>query len=474
MVLKVVCTAAASLLIAAALGAGQARTQPASPADRARITQASAAERARELALLHVTQLRPTVSARDPTAPDFANFDEAKANPYPQLPALMITGDGRRVTSPQMWRDVRRPELFALFDREIYGRVPAHVPGVTWRVVETVRETIGGVPALTKKLVGHVDNSGDPAITVDILMNVTTPERTHGKGVPVIMAFGSVHPRPLPAAFAIAQPSLPDYRAQLLSKGWGFAILDTASIQADNGAGLTQGIIGLTNHGRPRSLEDWGVLRAWAWGASRGLDYLQTDPDVDARRIGIFGHSRNGKAALVALAYEPRFAIGYISSSGAGGANLYRRSFGEGIPNLAAVNEYHWFAGAFLKYAAVGRTPADLPVDSHELIALVAPRPVFIGAGALMLSPPSAVPGDGWVDARGMFKAAAAASPAWSLLGRTGLQTDRWPPMLTYLGDGDIGFRQHEYGHTPLPNWPYFIEFASKYFDRSGWTNEYL
>jgi hypothetical protein len=456
--------AGSASLAALLLIAGQSVAQPAPDAERQRINVASEAERARELALLHITQVQPTKSARDVNAPDFANFDESKANPYPMLPALMVMNSGQPVTTPAQWQE-RRKEIFAMFDREIYGRMPANVPGVTWKVTETTHETIGGIPVITKKLVGHADNSGDPSITVDILMNVTTPEASHGKGVPVVVNFGSVHPRPFPAGFTLAQPPLPDYREQLLLKGWGFAILDTSSIQADNGAGLNEGIIGLTNHGKPRSLEDWGVLRAWAWGASRGIDYLETDQDVDAKKLAIFGHSRGGKAALVALAYEPRFATGFISSSGAGGAALYRRNFGEGIPNLDAIVEYHWFAGEFLKYDAVGRTPNELPVDAHELIALVAPRPVFIGGGNLMLSPPNAVPGDGWVDSRGMFMAAAAASPVWTLLGRPGLQTTEFPPLLTYLGDGDIGFRQHEFGHTPLPNWSYFIEFASKYFN---------
>jgi len=454
---------AAALLASAMLAAsGTAQTPPVDPA-RAQIIAASDAERSREMALLGITALQPTVDARDPSRPDFANFDEAKANPYPDLPDPLTNAAGAKVKTPDQWAR-RRVELMQLFDHEIYGRVPVDVPAITWRVAETVQETIGTTPVITKKLIGHADNAADPGITVDILMNVTTPAARKGRSVPVIMSFGSVNPRPRPpGAPAMPTPPGPDYREQLLAKNWGFATLDTASVQADNGAGLSEGIIGLTNHGHPRSLTDWGVLRAWAWGASRGLDYLQTDPDVNAREIGIFGHSRGGKAALVTLAYDQRFAIGFISSSGAGGAALYRRNFGEGIPNLAAVNEYHWFAGNFLKYAAVGHNPSELPVDSHDLIAMVAPRPLFIGGGQLIMSPPAAIPGDAWVDARGMFLSAAAASPVWTVLGKKGLQTTRFPPVLTYLGDGSIGFRQHSEGHTPAPNWPYFIQFAAKY-----------
>jgi len=139
---------------------------------------------------------------------------------------------------------------------------------------------------------------------------------------------------------------------RLLAAGWGYCTIETNSIQADNGAGLTRGIIGLCNQGQPRKVDDWGTLRAWAWGAARGLDYLETDPLVDAHRVGIEGVSRFGKAALVTMAFEPRFAVGLIGSSGKGGTTLHRRVFGEAVENLAGSGEYHWMAGNYLKYAA--------------------------------------------------------------------------------------------------------------------------
>ncbi|HZQ39445.1 MAG TPA: hypothetical protein VFA87_01580, partial [Rhizomicrobium sp.] len=227
--------------------------------------------------------------------------------------------------------------------------------------------------------------------------------------------------------------------------------------------GLTKGIIGLVNKGQPRKMDDWGVLRAWAWADSRTLDYLQTDPDVNGRQVGIMGHSRGGKAALVALVDDPRLAIGFISSSGAGGANLYRRNYGELPENVAAPNEFHWMAGNFLKYAATGHTIDELPVDSHEFIALAAPRPIFFGGGAYVATPACAIPGDVWQDAHGVFKAVAAASPAWEIYGKKGLETATFPKVETFLPNGTIGFRQHPYGHTPTPNWSYFIRFAAKY-----------
>jgi hypothetical protein len=240
----------------------------------------------------------------------------------------------------------------------------------------------------------------------------------------------------------------------VLAKGWGYAILPPNSVQADNGQGLTEGIIGLVNQGQPRKPDDWGALRAWAWGASRTLDYFETDKSVDAKQVGIEGHSRYGKAAVVAMAYDPRFAIAFVSSSGEGGVKLHRRNWGELVENVAGTSEYHWMAGNFLKYAGPLNWN-DLPVDSHELVALCAPRPVFVSAGATN--------GDGWVDAKGMFLAAAGAGPVYKLLGRKGLGTSEFPVIETPLMDADVAFRQHSGGHTPAPNWPTFLTFAGRY-----------
>jgi hypothetical protein len=204
-------------------------------------------------------------------------------------------------------------------------------------------------------------------------------------------------------------------------------------------------------------------LSAWGWGASRVFDYLDTDPAVDASRIGVQGHSRSGKAALLAMALDERFAIGYISSSGQGGAKLHRRKYGETIENLASRFHY-WMGGNYLKYT--GRWDA-LPVDSHELVALCAPRPVFISAG----NGPGAVNPDGtveindaWVDARGSFLAALHAGPVYRLLGKRGVSGSEFPPIDTAVIAGDVGFRQHTGGHTPNPTWPTFLEFADRYF----------
>jgi len=416
--------------------------------------------------LLGIKELRRG-AAGDAKSPYAANYDESKAAVYPNLPDPLVLENGKRVTSAKTWWTKRRPEIVEDFDREIYGRVPANLPRVTWEVVSSTQEKNGDVPVVTKKLLGHVDNSAWPQIAVSIDLTLTTPANATGP-VPVIMELGfsrlpmAAGARQLPpTAPAVRAGDDPTWQQQILAR-WGYAELIPASVQPDNGAGLAEGIIGLANKGQPRKLDDWGVLRAWAWGASRALDYFETDKSVDAKQVGIEAHSRNGKAALVAMAYDSRFAIGYISSSGEGGAKLYRHIFGEQVGNIAAAGEYHWMAGNFLKYAGP-LTPGDLPVDNHELIALVAPRPVFIGAGASARDGHGNPGGDAWADARGMFLAEAGAGPVYRLLGRKDLGATEFPPIETALIGGDLGFRQHTGGHTPAPNWPTFLTFASRY-----------
>jgi hypothetical protein len=417
------------------------------------------------LAQLKIASLRPPVNAR---VVGSTNYDEAKANPYPDLPDPLKLKNGKKVTSAKMWWDQRRPEIVEDFDREVYGRMPRNVPKVKWEVTSTANEKVGEVPIVTKTLVGHVDNSAYPEITVDIQLSLSTPANAKGP-VPMIMVFGGGPGgggRGGPPAISPSQQGSepgPSWQALALAKGFGFASLNPASIQADNGAGLRKGIIGLVNKGQPRKSDDWGALRAWGWGASRALDYFETDKAVDAKRVAIQGHSRYGKAAIVAMAYEPRIATGFISSSGEGGAKLHRRNYGEIVENVAAANEYHWMAGNFLKYAGPLKWN-DLPVDSHELVAMCAPRPIFLSAGNLVDPAVDIGHSDAWADARGTFLAGVAAGPVYRLLGKKDLGTTEFPAIDTGSLGGDIAFRQHSAGHTPNPNWPYFLDFAEREF----------
>ncbi len=454
---------------------------------------------------LGIKALRPGPSGNE-KAPNHANYDESKANPFPDVPDPLTLKNGQKATTAAMWWEKRRPELVDMFSEYVYGRVPANVPKVTWTVTAVDHEMIGFTPVIAKDLIGHVDNSLYPAIDVKIHMTLVTPAAAKAP-VPVLMMFGRAgfpNPHePSPEEFerinkawkdVLVQqdPSLKDVIAaypawqpikptpfqfpqmnadgdppntwQLVRAGWGFVLIDPTSVQADNGAGITRGIIGLVNKGQPRKPADWGALRAWAWGASRGLDYLEADPAVDTKHVGIEGVSRYGKAALVTMAYDQRFAMVLVGSSGKGGATLLRRNFGEAVESLTG-GEYYWMAGNFMKYGASeatfgSMTPGDIPVDSNELIALCAPRLTFISYG---------IPEKGdakWLDHEGSFMATVDASRVFTLLGAKGLdaegdyRTAKMPPVNQGLLDGQLAWRQHDGGHTDAPNMKWFIQWA--------------
>jgi hypothetical protein len=457
---------------------------------------------------LGIIELRPGPSGND-SDPNHANNEESLANPCPQLPDILITKNGKKVTTADQWWKQRRPEIAEDIEREVYGRLPKNIPTVKWTVKITDKEFVGWTPVIAKQLIGHVDNSEYPLIDVDIKMTLVVPTNVKGP-VPVLMMFGwpslpsPAQPSPedmeklneafkemmirnnpemkdifdrYPAYMPVTRLAGPNFFApkpegdpspteQLLAAGWGYATIDPNSIQADNGAGITRGIIGLVNKGQPRKPDDWGALRAWAWGAARALDYLETDTLVDAKKVGIEGVSRYGKAALVTLAFESRFAVGLIGSSGKGGATLHRRNFGEAVESLTG-GEYYWMAGNYMKYGASKasfgtKTGCDLPVDSHELIAMCAPRFTFISYG---------IPEKGdakWLDQQGSYMATIAAGSAFKLLGVKDLGvsndylTEKMPPVNSGLLDGELAWRQHDGGHTDAPNFKYFIPWASK------------
>ena len=460
---------------------------------------------------LQIKALRPGYSGND-KAPNHANYDESLANPYPNLPDPLVLNNGQKVTTAEMWWKVRRPELIEMFSKYVYGRVPQDVPKVSWTVKTVDHEMVGFTPVIAKDLIGEVDNSAYAAISVKIHMVLVTPANAKGP-VPVLIMFGrAAFPNPneprgeemervnnaWKALMVQQDPSLKEVFAkhpawdpvketpftfpqlnedgdlpntwQLVAAGWGFAMLDPASVQADEGAGITRGIIGLVNKGQPRKPEDWGALRAWAWGAGRGLDYLDTDSAVDSKHVGIEGVSRYGKAALVTMAFDQRFAVVLVGSSGKGGATLLRRNWGEAVENLTG-GEHYWMAGNFMKYGASEATfgsmsPGDIPVDSNDLIALCAPRLTFISYG---------IPEKGdakWLDHQGSFMATVDASRVFALLGAKGIVVDqdyrtaKMPPVNQGMLDGQLAWRQHDGGHTDAPNMKWFIEWANKFIGR--------
>ena len=557
------------------------------------------------LALLHITTpLRPGPGgqldrATGKAPANYANYDESKATAQSPVPQLLAMSDGKKITTAAQWEQ-RRKELFEIFDREFYGRLPAAAKTikVAWEVTGTSEGMSGTIPTITRTLVGRVDPTYYPGIIVNISASVTTPASAAGK-VPVIIVFGGAGAAPLPSiaqlrghltltpqqataiqpllataqrnlaatpanavelrnalieqitaqltdaqkpAFAKlmplaatgrggpgaggargaaggargaalgapaaaapargvpAPPAGPNppfpngtttWQQAAISLGWGYGSLNPGSIQADSGnnGALRQGIIGLINKGEPRKADDWGALRAWAWGAGKLIDFFETDAMVDAKQVAFEGVSRYGKATLAAMVYEPRIANGFVASSGEGGAKIWRHLIGEQVESLAAPSEYHWMTPNFLKYAGP-KTVDDLPADAHQFVALIAPRPVFISGGDYVeWNDPnhegSRWSSESWQDTPGTFMATAGASPVWKLLGRKPLQNKelglvfddvpdvhavkaKMPPIRTPLIDGDIAFRQHDREHTDAPNWSTFIAFAQHYFKSPG------
>jgi hypothetical protein len=376
-----------------------------------------------------------------------SNYDEAKVAPY-TLPDPLVLSSGRRVTDAAAWTGQRRPDIMRLYETEIFGRVPSNAPKVTWEVKATDPAARGGT-ALMKEIIG---TAGTGPNAVHMRVTLYTPARAAG-GVPVILIanFGG-GPAPARAGGGV-QLGDPPVAADILARGWGYAMVGYQDIQPDRANALNEGVIGLTlgaNQRQPGP-EAWGSITAWAWGVSRIIDYLETDKSVNAKQLALQGHSRLGKTALWASALDDRIKVVYASCSGEMGAALSRRDWGETVDDMVQ-NFPWWFAGNFQKYAARWN---EMPVDAHMLIALSAPRPVFITGGTT----------DQWADPVGMFLAEVKAGPVYRLLGRSDLGVSQGPPPLdTPLTKGDLGWHYHTGGHAATPaDWTAFLEFAGKY-----------
>lgn len=369
-----------------------------------------------------------------------SNYDESKVKPY-TLPDPLVMANGTRVRNAAAWTKERRSEILKLYETEIYGRVPAGAPKVAWEVTETDPAAREGT-ALRKRIVGRV---GEAPNGPRINLTVHTPSQAKAP-VPIILLvnFGGGAKTP---------PQDPPVAADIIARGWGYATVIYQDIQPDRNNTFDQGVIGVTlSPGQTQpAADEWGAITAWAWGVSRIMDYLETDKAVNARQVALFGHSRLGKTALWASALDERIAAVYASCSGEMGAALARRDWGETVDDMAQ-NFPYWFAGNYQKY--VGRWN-EMPVDAHMLIALSAPRPVFVTGGT----------GDQWADPVGMFKAQVAAGPVYRLLGKKDVGASDLPPLDTPLTDGDLGWHYHTGGHSATPaDWHAFLTFVGKYF----------
>lgn len=381
----------------------------------------------------------------------FPGKDSSRVGNYTPVD-LLKTKQGKPVATSEEWWTIRRREILKDMQELLYGVSPHD--SVLPKVSFTVNMESGGEGKnayIQKEIYGLIDISGYPAVrdTPVIAAVLRIPANTEGP-VPVMIVFSGFG------------NNLETYWNRCAPNGWGVCTFNPTLLQPDNGAGLTSFLIGLVNKGNWRKPQDWGSIGAWSWGISRLIDYLETDKHINPNIIGLTGHSRYGKATLVTMAYEPRVAIGFPSDAGSLGTKMNRRHWGQDLENSTSPMEYHWMAGSFFQWAGelkpgqyLPRKIEGLPVDAHSILALCAPRPVFINAATRSL----------WTDPYGMYLTCVYASPVYELLGKKGLvMTDEKPQIDAAYISGDIGFRYHEGGHTDAPDWPAFFEFAEKYF----------
>jgi hypothetical protein len=387
-----------------------------------------------------------------------SNYSEEKVAHY-TLPDPLVTFEGQRITTAEQWNTKRRPEVLKFYQDEIYGRVPKNSPSVTWQVAETDTAARGGT-AILKRVVGAIgDSPNAPRMNLlvylpakveqpaPVLLNLTFgfPAGARRSGAAGRPGAGVARGRALGGAF--------DPAAEVLSRGWGYASLGYNEIQPDRADRWSEGVIGQTlSEGQFRPAPDeWGTISAWAWGASRAIDYLQTDKAVDPKQIAITGASRLGKTALWAGAQDQRIAAVFAVVPGEMGASLIRRDWGETLDDMA--QNFDWqFAGNLQKW--VGKWN-DLPVDQHLLIALCAPRPVYVNGGL----------SDQWSDPKGEFLALVSTGPVYRLLGGKDLGVRDLPPLDQPITSGDLAFHYHSRGHTAVPeDWKAFLDFAERHF----------
>ncbi|GEM_PF-195377 len=369
------------------------------------------------------------------------NYTEAKAHDY-VLPDVLRMFDGTPVEDATAWRDWRRPELLEYYQREVYGRIPATAPTVRWEVVSTDAAALDGT-AVKKVLAGRMGPGPEaPAIEATL----TTPADATGP-VPVLVALTFNGPRRRAAADPAHVPP-----AVLLARGYGYATINYASIETDQSGRDSPPNITLVRRLalRPGQTamdpDDWGTIAAWAWGISRVIDYLETDPDVDATRVGITGTSRLGKTVTWAGANDDRIALVIACCGGEGGAALARRTYGETIAHLVEPTRYPYqFAGNYAKYAA---DPATSLVDSHCLVALMAPRPILLSTGLT----------DAWSDPHGEFLAAVAATPVFELLGMKGIDRPAYTAGCGEMVGGALSYLMVNGGHGAT-DWDRWIAF---------------
>jgi hypothetical protein len=405
-------------------------------------------------------------SAQTPQ-PSATNYDEAKTGVY-TLPNPLVLANGKAVHDAKTWYQKRRPEIVHLFEENMYGRSPGRPESLSFNVFDKGTLALDGKAIRRQVTVSFSPDKAAPKMDMAIYL----PADAH-KRVPLVLSLnfsansnmiddpglkvGEVWNREhqkVSAARGMSFGRLPV--DDFLTQGIGVAAIYYGDIEPDFSEGFPFGIRHLfLKPGQTEPAPDeWGAIAAWAWGLSRAMDYLETDPGVDAKRVALLGVSRLGKTVLWAGAHDTRFAMVIASCSGEGGAALSRRNYGETVKDLNTHFPYQFCAN----YRKFGDHVDQLPVAANMLLALIAPRPLFLQTGDE----------DKWSDPRGEFLAALAVAPVYRLLGKEGLETDQLPPAGMSVMHA-IAYRMHAGKHGTMPSdWPEFVKFIDMHFQPSG------
>lgn len=379
------------------------------------------------------------LSKKDPNV----NYYEEKVPDY-TLPPLLVTEDGEKVTRSNEWYKVRRPEILELFSENVYGQVSDTPYEQTFKVVNEDRNAMEGEATLKEVVI--TITSGEKSLLIHL--NLFVPNKAKIP-VPLFLLINNRGPDVVDPSRNTRSEFWP--AEEVVARGYGIAVFNNSDLDPDNYDNFKNGIHGVLDRGE-RKGDSWGTLAAWAWGASRSMDYFETDPLIDHKKIALLGHSRGGKAALWAGVQDERFAMVLSNESGAGGAALARRRFGETVTVMNNSSIFYWFCSNYKKYS---NNEDALPVDQHMLLALIAPRALYLACADEDL----------WGDPKGSYLSLYHALPVYQLLKTHSTLPETMPSLNTPTVSGKVGYHIREGTHNMLvKDWNWFMDFADKIF----------